>query len=320
MRSAAGSLLAFLLLAASPTLAPSSALGQTFASRAGAASSAAPLPAAVPLVTAAVSPSLRAPSVSALPQVSLPQSAIPAVQAAAKKPLVAYASPAQAHYSGPLKSQPAAANYTPAPTAGSESRTAQPIRPSREGREPYESEPTAILPDGSAIAPDSYMGGFHGTNIPPDQVVSDQGLSARGPMEDWRILEHVESRSAEASAFRGTTPFVASPEGDGGAAYWADQGGWVYELRGVPTWDVNSDLEGRVERPDGTYRDNLMRGEVEYAVPAKVPIECIVRWGQVRESATNGKLYVPLSGWAANPQYDLQQCLKFWGSSTGAAR
>ena len=317
MRGGAASLLAVLWFAASPALAPSSALGQTFASRAGAASSAAPLPGAVSLVPTTVSPSLSVmPSVSAVPQVSLPNSAIPAVKAFSNNTPIARASHAQADFSGPVKPQAAVADYTAAPAAGSASRTAAPIRPSRPDYQPHESEPTAILPDGTPIRPDSYMGGFHGTNIAPDQVIKDRGFTARGSMEDWRLQEHAESQSAPASAFRGTTPIVASPEGDGGAAYWADQGGWVYEIQGVPTWGVNANLDGRIQRPDGSYRDNLMRGEMENAVPAEIPIECIARWGQVQEFPTNGKLYVPSTNWTANPQYDMQQCLKFWGSST----
>ena len=315
MRRATATILAVLSLAGTLSLATA----QNFASRAGAASSAAPLPAAVTLAPTTVSPSLSAiPSVSALPKVSLPSSAIPAVKAVANNTVAAHAAHAQADFSGPIKPQAAVANYTAAPAAGSASRTPAPVRPSLQGRQQHEDEPTAFLPDGTPIPPDSYMGGFHGTNIPPDQVVKDRGFTARGSMEDWRLQEHAESQSAPASAFRGTTPIVASPEGDGGAAYWADQGGWVYEFHGVPTWGVNGNLDGRIQRPDGSYRDNLMRGEMENAVPAEIPIECIVRWGQVQEFPTNGKLYVPLSGWAANPQYDMQQCLKFWGSSTGA--
>jgi hypothetical protein len=191
--------------------------------------------------------------------------------------------------------------FTAAPAQGAADTTFQ----------PRDQEPKALLPDGKAVPPDSYIGGFPGTDIPPDEVVRNGGFTARGPQEDWRLKEHSEAKSEPKSAFRGTTPFVTAPDGNGGAALWADEGGWVYELHGVPTWDVNSDLDGRVETPGG-YRGNLMHGEYEYAVPAKIPIECIVRWGQV-STTSSGTPYVSGASWTPNPRYDLAQCLRFWG-------
>jgi hypothetical protein len=47
-------------------------------------------------------------------------------------------------------------------------------------------------------------------------------------------------------------------------------------IRGVPTWDVNKALEGRVGTT-GSFRGNLMHGEGEYAIPARVPPENIRR-------------------------------------------
>ena len=46
------------------------------------------------------------------------------------------------------------------------------------------------------------------------------------------------------SAFRGTTKLVTFPDGVGAAA-WADEGGYVYEVTCVPTWDLNKHLQGR---------------------------------------------------------------------------
>ena len=39
-------------------------------------------------------------------------------------------------------------------------------------------------------------------------------------------------------------------------------------MRGVPTWDVNKALEGRVGTT-GSFRGNLMHREGEYAIPAR---------------------------------------------------
>ncbi|HBL15893.1 MAG: hypothetical protein A2X36_17595 [Elusimicrobia bacterium GWA2_69_24] len=186
-----------------------------------------------------------------------------------------------------------------------------PVRPSRPGFKPHPTVPKAILPDGTAIRPDSWEGGFHGAEVTPEQIVAQHGFPARGTSEDWRLLEHSEEEHPEAkSAFRGTTDIVSSRD-DTGAAYWADDGGYVYEIRGVPTWDLNSDLFGRVFR-GGRYRGNLMSQEAENAVPAEIPLECIVRWGQVRSTST-GTPYVPESDWTPNPSFDPSICARFFG-------
>ena len=142
--------------------------------------------------------------------------------------------------------------------------------------------------------------------------VLTHSFAPRGPVEDWRLREHSEEKSAPVSAFRGSTAFVASAEGDAGAAYWAGEGSWVYDVRGVPTWDLEAALAGRVQRADGTFRGSLMH-EAEAAIPAQTPLECIERWGQVQESST-GKLYVRPNTWVANPRYDPELCRKFWGA------
>lgn len=245
---------------------------------------------------------------------ALPRTAVPAAPALTPSIPALGASPAlpaialSAQKTFAIPPAQAVPTYTAAPVQGQASSTFQ----------PYAQEPKALLPDGTAIPPDSYLGGFHGAAISPDEVVRSGGFTARGPQEDWRLKEHSEGHSQPQSAFRGTTPFVTAPDGQGGAAAWADEGGWVYELHGVPTWDVNGDLEGRVETAGG-WRGNLMHGEHEQAVPAKIPIECIVRWGQVSSSA-NGTPYVRSSSWTPNPRYDLAQCLRFWGASALPSR
>ena len=102
------------------------------------------------------------------------------------------------------------------------------------------------------------------------------------------------------SALRGTTAFAASPDGEiPGAADWAMEGGVVVEIRGVPGWNVNTQLAGRVPTTLG-YRGNLMTGEAELAIPARVAPENIVRAGIV-ERAPSGRLYV--REWIHNPKY-----------------
>lgn len=156
-------------------------------------------------------------------------------------------------------------------------------------------EPRAILPNGKSIPPDDYAGGYHGTDkVAPSEALKN-GLPAGGT--NWNLQEHAEGKPG--SAYRGTTTVVSDPVNEGGAAYWAGEGGWVYDVRGVPTWDVNKALEGRVQTPGG-FRGNLMRGENERAIPARVPPENIKRYGQV-VSDSQGRLLV--RDWQDNPNF-----------------
>ncbi|MBM3461893.1 MAG: hypothetical protein FJX76_07320 [Armatimonadetes bacterium] len=64
----------------------------------------------------------------------------------------------------------------------------------------------------------------------------------------------------------------ADPSGQGGAAADAGEGGWVYEIRGVPTWREDDTSEGaRISR--------------------RVPADHIARWGRV-ERSPSGRLRV----------------------------
>jgi hypothetical protein len=158
-----------------------------------------------------------------------------------------------------------------------------------------ENVPQAILPNGRSVPPTSWHGGYHGTSTIPPEIALVRGLPGRG--DDLRLQEHSESKSH--SAFRGLTEFVSDPVSGNGAAYWADEGGWVYEVRGVPIWDVNTLLEGRVPTPNG-FRGNLMYGESELATLAAVPPERIKAWGRV-EADSQGRLAV--LRWYPNPAY-----------------
>lgn len=172
---------------------------------------------------------------------------------------------------------------------------------SKRGRRSEPREPRAILPGGSEVAPDVNLTVYHGTcNVSPE-VALRRGLPGRG--SDWRLREHAEpSRRAgqkNNSAFRGATQVVADPVSGNGAAYWADIGGWVYKIAGVPGWDVNAQLAGRVARPLG-YRGNLMSAEVEIAIPARVPARFIQAYGKVQPDA-HGRPRV--KEWVDNPGF-----------------
>jgi hypothetical protein len=170
--------------------------------------------------------------------------------------------------------------------------------------------PMAVLPNGRQIPPTSYAGGYHAPGEPISvEEAFEKGLPARG--SDWRLLEHVQPRSEAAmpelggSAFRGTT---ATPSSIGdmsgqGAADWAGEGGIIFEIRNVPTWHVEQALEGQIKDPNGLFGGKLLvKPEVESAVPARVPPECIVRAGKV-SLFPNGRLGVRPGDWIPNPNY-----------------
>lgn len=154
--------------------------------------------------------------------------------------------------------------------------------------------PTAKLPNGQEIKPDSYRGGYHGTAHVPPALALKQGLAVRGPNTD--LLDHVQE--AGNSAFRGATPTVSDPDGLFGAALWANEGGWVYDIRHVPTWNADLNLQGRRARELG-YGDNLLTGEVELVIPGYIPPENIKRYGQVE--MVHGIACVRT--WHENPAY-----------------
>ncbi len=117
----------------------------------------------------------------------------------------------------------------------------------------------------------------YGTDELSPEVVFEHGLAARGT--NTELVSHANQRGD--SAYRGTTLEILLPgrnlDGAAGAAgNWAGAGGWVYEIDGTPSWDVNSALEGRVRQPDGSFGGNPVRGERERAILANVPSERIV--------------------------------------------
>ena len=163
--------------------------------------------------------------------------------------------------------------------------------------------------NGMPLAPDSCVGGYYGhdSSLDPEWAM-EHGLKERG--DDWDLLRHALQEGH--SAFRGTTQLVTFPDGNG-AASWADEGGYVYELCCVPSWDVNRHTQGRrlvsdLAVPGGQrYADNPAFGEHEHAVPARVPTEHIKRYGQVVLSA-GGMAYVPRGAWVDNPHFNQAFC------------
>jgi hypothetical protein len=192
---------------------------------------------------------------------------------------------AQTSFRGPvpkrnLLSEPSeSTKTTEAATAESKPRVARPATPK------------AQLPNGEWIPPDSYSGGYHGTNIPAKDaaIIRAKGLPARG--NDWNLERHAAIRGNPDSAFRGTTALPSDPVTGNGAAAWAGEGNCVVKIEGVPTWDVNKALAGRIRGPDGRFGNNPVHGENEFAIPAEVPPSKIVRIGVVK-ALPSGRLTI----------------------------
>jgi hypothetical protein len=132
-------------------------------------------------------------------------------------------------------------------------------------------QPRAMLPNGQAVEGLNSGTVYHGTDqIAPEEAFAN-GLPARGM--SLELLEHSQQKGD--SAFRGTNDWVISQNRQGGPGYFAGDGGWVYEIDGVRSWDVNAHLQGRVQMPDGTFGSNLMQAEAEKAILVAVAKERI---------------------------------------------
>ena len=176
---------------------------------------------------------------------------------------------------------------------------------------PAPKAPVAVLPNGRSVPPSHYGGGYTAPGVGDPHTMEEvfaKGLPARG--NDRRLLAHAQPGSEVAkpelggSAFRGTTPSPASfAEANQAAADWAPEGRIIYQVEHVPTWHVEEVLHGQIPDPHGGYSGTLhVRGELEGAIPAEVPADCIVRAGVVSENAS-GKHYVKPGDWTPNPNY-----------------
>ncbi|WP_394841519.1 hypothetical protein LZC95_31145 [Pendulispora brunnea] len=179
------------------------------------------------------------------------------------------------------------------------------VKGTKPGQKPERLAQKTATVNGKPIPPDGQGRVHHGTSQIPPEVALKDGLPAKG--DNWDLHSHAEelwkytNNNVNDSAFRGATLEPSGPPGTRiGAAYWADEGGWVYKIRGVPYWNVNKQLEGRVRRADGTYRGNLMVAEGEFALPARIPPQYIEAWGIVVERRGNLKV----DEWHANPNFN----------------
>ena len=154
----------------------------------------------------------------------------------------------------------------------------------------------AILPDGTEIEPTCVQGVFHGTSLFPPTVAFNTGIPQKG--DDRRLLEHANGN--DRSAFRGSTTHPALAPGLG-AAYWADVGGWVYQVSPIATWHLERELEGRVPVPGG-FSGAPHIGESEHAVPSQLTPECLTRVGQVEAGRPVGsEQRLLVRHWYRNP-------------------
>ena len=137
--------------------------------------------------------------------------------------------------------------------------------------------------------PHAFCGGavFHGTDLPPDQVLLS-GIPATGG-QDFDLEEHqrqfIEAGAPkqEQSALRGSCMLPDTPAG------FAGEGGWVYKIYPVGGGiDVNSALGPKtVDLASGTLEGSIMPGENEIAFASYQPpcqIEGYFQVGSFSES------------------------------------
>jgi hypothetical protein len=154
--------------------------------------------------------------------------------------------------------------------------------------------PKVRLPNGEWVPPTGYGPIYTGTDVPPE-VALTKGLPGRGA--NWDLQNHVEGGSD--SALRGGTMVASDPVTGQGAAAWAGEGNWVYRIRGMPSWDANTLLEGRVRTSSG-FSGNKMHGEGEHSLPARIAPEYIMEYGKVESDGREG-FRVPK--WISNPGF-----------------
>jgi hypothetical protein len=157
-------------------------------------------------------------------------------------------------------------------------------------------KPVAFV-NGKPVRPDVYGTRYYGTDQLTMEEILKNGLPEGGT--NWDLVNHAEQGGN--SAFRGTTLMLSAPVIGGettGAAEWGGEGSVVVEITGMPGWDVNAQLHGRVKTFVG-YRGNIMTGEGEFATPARVPLDNISQVGVVSRNA-RGRFVVM---WTANPNF-----------------
>lgn len=140
----------------------------------------------------------------------------------------------------------------------------------------------ATIRDANKVQPQKQLDVYHGTAyVTSEQCQREDGLPFKGM--DIDLVRHVEPPpSAESnSAFIGTVSFPSYPGTNAGAAYWADEGGWVYHIVDWPGYDINLLLNMQIPDGRGGFRGPLMPGEQEIALPARIPLAHISKIGLV---------------------------------------
>ena len=135
-----------------------------------------------------------------------------------------------------------------------------------------------------AVKPLKYPLLYHGTNRESPQIFyANDGLPKRG--NDIDLIRHVEPPPSQLteSAFRGTVHYPISPAIISGACFWAGEDGWVYRIVDYPGYDINELLAGKIPDGKGGFRDPLMKGEQEIAIPARVVRIAVTGIGRVVE-------------------------------------
>lgn len=154
--------------------------------------------------------------------------------------------------------------------------------------------PCALLWDGRLVPADSVLGGYHGTSrIAPEEAFR-RGLVAGEALSDTAA----GLRAQEGGALRLVSELVADPVAGAGAAEEAGEGGWVYEIRDVPTWPIAATQD--VQESFGRGRDAADTPAVLALIPNDVPASSIVRAGRV-ERLPSGRLAV--RSWVDNPSH-----------------
>lgn len=131
------------------------------------------------------------------------------------------------------------------------------------------------------------------------ELVFEHGLESRGPNRS--LQHHVDANPGR--AFRGTTRFKVSPKGyseKAGALFWAGPDGWIYEIDGIPSWDIGQKLEGRWKWAEGVWGNPPTLGELEQSILAEVPRERIKGAYPVLENEKEGRLH---GDFIPNPNY-----------------
>lgn len=145
--------------------------------------------------------------------------------------------------------------------------------------------------------PHAYYGAavFHGTDLPPDQVLLS-GIPATGG-QNFDLAAH--QRQEKGSALRGSCQTADIP------AQFAGPGAWVYKLYAVGGGiDVNAALgDKRVDYASGSLQGSIMPGEHEVAIASHQPACQIEGYYQVGSYSELHEKY-RLGPFVPNPNFN----------------